>query len=370
MNYSNIYILSEPNSDKIRYVGKTDSNLEDRLYQHIGDAKCVKKSNHRLNWIRKLLRENKKPNIELIDIVPQSEWIFWECHYISLYKSWGFSLVNSTGGGDGGMSPSLELRNKIREKVSNIIEISNGVENHIFFGIRECIKFCKKNSLPITEGIIKGNNFNYTIWNIKILKGSKILREIIASDGVRPTYTFNHTEEAKRKIGLRRGWNHKKETRQYMSDIRMGIVFSDEHIKNLSISHQGQVNENLFKAVCQICMKTGNVLNEYKSISDAERINSINGIGRVCKGKNKSAGGYYWCYKSEYSNYRFKPFVKNVHIPKTSKGIERIDSRGKIKEFRSIKNASIDLGVHRKSIYKCLEDSTKKTKGYKFRYAA
>jgi hypothetical protein len=39
------------------------------------------------------------PKLEIIDIVKINEWAFWEQHYISLYKSWGFNLLNSTIGG-------------------------------------------------------------------------------------------------------------------------------------------------------------------------------------------------------------------------------------------------------------------------------
>jgi hypothetical protein len=39
--------------------------------------------------------------LEILDEIPFSEWEFWEMHYISLYKSWGFNLVNGTKGGEG-----------------------------------------------------------------------------------------------------------------------------------------------------------------------------------------------------------------------------------------------------------------------------
>jgi hypothetical protein len=36
-----------------------------------------------------------------IDLVPDTEWKFWEKHYISLFKSWGFKLENKNNGGGG-----------------------------------------------------------------------------------------------------------------------------------------------------------------------------------------------------------------------------------------------------------------------------
>jgi len=39
--------------------------------------------------------------LETIDEVPINEWKFWENHYISLFKSWGFMLENKNNGGGG-----------------------------------------------------------------------------------------------------------------------------------------------------------------------------------------------------------------------------------------------------------------------------
>lgn len=53
-----------------------------------------------MNWIKGLKKEGLKPILEIIDEVDKIEWKFWEKHYISLYKSWGFRLTNLTEGGD------------------------------------------------------------------------------------------------------------------------------------------------------------------------------------------------------------------------------------------------------------------------------
>ena len=55
-----------------------------------------------------------KPIMEIIDEVPQEQINFWERHYISLYKSWGFELKNGTQGGEGSYKPTLETRIKMR----------------------------------------------------------------------------------------------------------------------------------------------------------------------------------------------------------------------------------------------------------------
>lgn len=67
--------------------------------------------------IRKSQHKRKYPNaiLEIIDLVPGSEWKFWEMHYVSLFKSWGFELKNKTGGGNGSHTYSLESRRKMSE---------------------------------------------------------------------------------------------------------------------------------------------------------------------------------------------------------------------------------------------------------------
>ena len=108
-----IYSLSDPITKLPRYVGKTINSLEYRFNQHKRECNS-NKNTHKLNWIRLLLKKDLFPTIELIDEVEDNEWKFWEQFYIQLYKTWGFSLTNSTEGGDG-VNHTEEIRNKIRK---------------------------------------------------------------------------------------------------------------------------------------------------------------------------------------------------------------------------------------------------------------
>lgn len=93
-----IYTLSCPITKEVKYVGKTVLTLKQRLNAH---CQLKKESNHRYYWIRKLIKDGVKPKIELIEEVDNDGWQFWERWYISLFKSWGFNLVNQSKGGDG-----------------------------------------------------------------------------------------------------------------------------------------------------------------------------------------------------------------------------------------------------------------------------
>lgn len=92
-----IYYLKDPESLKIRYVGMTSKSLEYRLKKHIENAKYTKHNKHLCNWINKLLKNNLKPIIELIEEVNFDIWQQKEIYYISIYPN----LLNFTKGGEG-----------------------------------------------------------------------------------------------------------------------------------------------------------------------------------------------------------------------------------------------------------------------------
>ena len=96
-----VYILIDPIKLDVRYVGITTKRLKVRLWGHISSANCKTSNNYKNNWIISLKKGGSVPIIEEIDEVLMDEWQFWEQHYISLYKSWGFKLTNLTFGGEG-----------------------------------------------------------------------------------------------------------------------------------------------------------------------------------------------------------------------------------------------------------------------------
>lgn len=112
MNTTFIYILTDPEIGDPRYVGKANDPYKRWDNGHLN--RCMKNTSiHNFAWIKSILVRGRKPNIEIIDEVPYEEWQFWERHYISLYKSWGFNLTNSTDGGDGVENPSIESRRRM-----------------------------------------------------------------------------------------------------------------------------------------------------------------------------------------------------------------------------------------------------------------
>lgn len=105
-----IYSLNCPITGTPKYIGQTIRLPRERLASHL----MVYKNNKRNSWIKGLLLKGTKPVMEIIDEVPISEISFWEMHYISLYKSWGFDLKNGTHGGEYGGRPTVDTRLKLR----------------------------------------------------------------------------------------------------------------------------------------------------------------------------------------------------------------------------------------------------------------
>jgi len=101
MNTSKLYVLKDPETLEIRYVGITIRTLQKRLSGHICDAKCRPELNyHKINWIKSILKKGLKPIIELVleydslDLAKQAEM-----DYIAKYKQ-EYKLTNCTIGGD------------------------------------------------------------------------------------------------------------------------------------------------------------------------------------------------------------------------------------------------------------------------------
>lgn len=107
-----IYSLSSKLDPNSKYIGYSSTPL--RRY---GEHLIGKYNTTKCNWIKSLILKGELPRLELLDIVPLKEWEFWEEYYVSLYKSWGFNLVNSTFGGNG--IKGYKMSKDIRENISN-----------------------------------------------------------------------------------------------------------------------------------------------------------------------------------------------------------------------------------------------------------
>lgn len=131
------------------YVGKT-INPQSRKY------------NHKFKFEGKVL-------LEVIDKIPTSEWRFWEKHYISLLKGWGFILKNSNNGGGGLSSHSLKTKIQISKNKTHhpcysnpkrgekISKTKKGIPNPKLSSSRKGKPHPKKYTRPVLQYDLDGN---------------------------------------------------------------------------------------------------------------------------------------------------------------------------------------------------------------------
>lgn len=105
-----IYMLSDPDTGDVRYVGKT-KDREARLKVHAAGGK---EQNYRGNLLRSFRVQGIKPYLTTLDEVPENEWPMWEAAYIQFFREQGCNLVNTTSGGEG-----VEQTPEIRAKIGN-----------------------------------------------------------------------------------------------------------------------------------------------------------------------------------------------------------------------------------------------------------
>lgn len=109
-----IYVLKDPRTEEIRYVGKADKP-ENRLQHHI---KGSTPRTHKECWLFSLRQSGLRPVLEVLDEVPTTQWKFWEREYIRVFRALGFRLTNLSDGGDGqeGYHHTEETKKKISDK--------------------------------------------------------------------------------------------------------------------------------------------------------------------------------------------------------------------------------------------------------------
>ena len=103
-----IYGLIDPDSQQIRYIGKSIRPLQ-RLQNHMNErSNC-----HRSHWLQNLKARGLMPELVILEEI-RGEWPWQEAerYWIARAKSLGWPLVNNTVGGDGveGLPPETRRR--------------------------------------------------------------------------------------------------------------------------------------------------------------------------------------------------------------------------------------------------------------------
>lgn len=141
-----IYKLIDPETKIIKYIGCTTSTLNERLSQHIYDAR--KKNSFKSIWIKSLLEKEKKPIIKLIEICTEENWIQKEQYYINFYYK---NLTNFTKGGDG-MLLNRQISSIKKSSEKKFVKIQQYTLEGVYIKTWESIKdACEKLKLSTTS---------------------------------------------------------------------------------------------------------------------------------------------------------------------------------------------------------------------------
>jgi hypothetical protein len=112
-----IYMLIDPITNEVRYVGKTVGNIKYRLSAHISEAKRKTSKSHKNSWIQSLLNEGLKPKVKLLEETLE-DWEKLEQYWINYYPN----LTNHSIGGDSGALGVIPSKETIQKRIDSIKE--------------------------------------------------------------------------------------------------------------------------------------------------------------------------------------------------------------------------------------------------------
>lgn len=266
-----IYKLTDPITDEIRYVGKTN-NLVRRFSGHINRSKT--NNFHSAKWINSLIEKGFKPVISIIEECTEKNWEEREIYWISYYREL-FDLTNILDGGGhsatyGRLGKPWSDEQRINNRKSrlgvNVNHTDEGKKNRAD-GIR---RYCDKNKKKVFQYSLDGEFIKE--WGSSVDAGLEL--------------NITHSNITKVCKGVRKKagdfiWSYDKiEVKEYLR-------------KELKTK----------KSVLQLNVKN-EIVNEFESVSDAARtLNIVIGsIINCLKGRSKSAGGFKWEYKNNIND--------------------------------------------------------------------
>ncbi len=113
-----IYVLKNPRTDEVRYVGWTSRSVKTRLKAHLDEAVRVgrRRGSHKNRWVLSLLSIGLKPKLEVIETGSGPEWGEAERRWIATFRAANANLLNRSDGGEG--NPGCLFSEEARKKIS------------------------------------------------------------------------------------------------------------------------------------------------------------------------------------------------------------------------------------------------------------
>ena len=114
MKRCGIYVLSDPITREIRYVGQSKDIIGRFYYHKWAASKTNRDESYSKRWIAKLLREKRQPVLQTLQEFSDVKHLDdAEIYWIAYFRSIGCPLTNSSAGGKGTRDPSPETRWKM-----------------------------------------------------------------------------------------------------------------------------------------------------------------------------------------------------------------------------------------------------------------
>ena len=178
-----IYVLKDPYSLEVRYVGVTCTTLSARLSQHIYDSK--KLGTYKRNWISKLVIEGKKPLIETIEVCNYKNWEDREIYWIGFYKN----LTNTREGGKGVILNRSEdsIQRSSKAKMKKVVAINENRDVLIFKSHKEA---SYKLNIPRTSIEYSLLNIDYCSYGYNFIEYSEYVPGIEKTIKITPKKNF------------------------------------------------------------------------------------------------------------------------------------------------------------------------------------
>ncbi|WP_338433205.1 NUMOD3 domain-containing DNA-binding protein [Clostridium tyrobutyricum] len=261
-----IYVATNRVNGK-QYVGQTMRKFEVRQGQHIQDSENNRDNTHFHSAIRKHGQDNFKwaiivEGVDNMDSLNRLEQYWIE--ELDTFKN-GY---NSTSGGE-----NCIVSDEARRKMS---EAKKGEKNPNW----------NKHLSP--EAIKKMSEANKNVWKDEEYK--KKMSEA-KKGGKNPNWGKHHTPEAIKKLS---------EANKGEKAPNWG-KFGAKHPRS--------------KPVYQLDKLTEEITARFAGVREAERQTGVANphISKVCKGKQKTAGGFKWCYVEDYKEV-VTNYISPVHI--------------------------------------------------------
>lgn len=121
MEIASIYILTEPGSEEVRYVGATiDRKSRKKSHMGIGGLR----TSPRALWLMDLKNRGIKPVMQFLEDIPfekgeEFKWKDREKFFIARYRSLGHRVLNANIGGTSGGRPTQETKSRISKSAKS-----------------------------------------------------------------------------------------------------------------------------------------------------------------------------------------------------------------------------------------------------------